>query len=1125
MTIRGLLLANLRYHWRSHLGVLIGATLASAIITGALMIGDSVRYSLRQMALSRLGEIHYALHNRGRFFRAELASAVASELKTPTASLILLPGTAVGQRTDGTQSDVRVGRVQVLGVTDDFWKLGNASPPTMTSPTGIESVALNDHLARALGVQVGDEVLLRVDKPSLLSRDAPLSTIEDATVTLRLAVAAIVPESGFGRFSLEANQVPPYNAFLPLRTLQRAVGMEDRTNTLLVGGTSGANDANGAVSVSLQNALEALWKHWEFADSGLTLRPVPGKNLLELRTNQVFLDTPLGEAARTAVPDTQGVLTYFVNELRVGKQATPYSTVAALQSPLLPPGMRDDEIVVNQWFADDVGAKVGDTVSLKYWLVGSMRRLEEHTSSFRIRAILPMQGATIDPALMPDIPGLSDKKDCRDWEPGVPVDLTKIRDKDQAYWDAYRGSPKGFITLAAGQRIWNNRFGDLTAVRYPVTGPDTRPKVEMCLRQSLSPASQGMFFQPVRENALNASSQSLDFGQLFLAFSFFLIVAALLLTALLFAFGVERRAGETGTLLALGFTPRRVQRLLLGEGAALAALASLLGVGLATLYGKAVLGGLSTVWSGAVADASLRYHATPQTLVIGALSGFLMALLTIFLVTRRQATVPARVLLGAGSEGVLPAETKKDSKKKPSASTKWLPGVRAAVISFVLAIGLTGAAGTASGEASAGYFFGAGALLLMAGIFASRAFLYRHERAAGVEPLTLGTLSTRNAARRIGRSLSAIALLACGSFLVVAVGANRHDPNEGARERSSGTGGFAFYGESALPVYEDLNTEDGRDRFALDSEALSDSRIVPLRLREGDEASCLNLNRVQTPRLLGVPVDALAERKAFTFAEIENPPGADKWRVLDAVLPDGAIPVVGDMNTVLWSLGKKLGDTLSYVDDRGTTHRLRIVGVLANSILQGGLLLSEDNFIRLFPTESGYRTFLVDASPSAASTVARELTTGLEDIGLTLTPTVERLAAFNTVENTYLSVFAVLGGLGLVLGSVGLGVIVLRNVLERQREFALLRAIGYPSQTLHSLVLREHTLLLVLGLTIGVIAALLAVLPALRHPGAEIPYGTLAITLLAVFANGFLWTWASTTLALHAPLLPALRSE
>ena len=101
--------------------------------------------------------------------------------------------------------------------------------------------------------------------------------------------------------------------------------------------------------------------------------------------------------------------------------------------------------------------------------------------------------------------------------------------------------------------------------------------IDAALRKTISPASVGLEFQPVREQALAASSQAVDFGQLFIGFSFFLIIAALLLMGLLFQFGLEQRAREIGTLLALGFRPRQVRRLFLREGAALALAGGVIG--------------------------------------------------------------------------------------------------------------------------------------------------------------------------------------------------------------------------------------------------------------------------------------------------------------------------------------------------------------------------------------------------------------------------------------------------------------------------------------------------------------------------------------------------------------------
>jgi len=1090
---------SLRFYWRSHLGMLLGAILATAILVGALAVGDSVRYSLHELALARLQGIHLALHAPDRFFRTQLADDLKADLDAPVAPVILLRGTAAGD-------EARVGGVQVIGIDERFWQFAKSG----AAPAGGEpSIAINQRLATKLNLKPGADLLLRVENPSLLSRDAPLSKTDEATVAIRLPVSRIVGDGELGRFSLQASQVPPYNVFLPLKYLQEQIKRPDRINALLVGTGAGA-------APSAPAAAEALRKRWQVADAGLEVRKLAPPPAVEVRTDRIFLDDPTAKSALSAAPGARGVLSYFVNELRAGTRATPYSIVSAVATDPVPPGMADDEVVINQWLATDLQAKPGDSVTIRYFIAGPQRKLVEQTATFRVRSVVPIAGAAADRNLMPQFPGVADSENCRDWEPGIPINLKKIRDTDEKYWDAYKGTPKAFITLTAGQKIWQSRWGNLTAVRYPASvDPEA---VAASIRTSLDPASIGLFFQPVRQQALAASSQAMDFGQLFLGFSFFLIVAALLLMALLFAFEVERRAGEVGLLLALGIPPRRVRGFLLLEGGAIALVAALIGGFAGVFYTQAVVHGLSTIWSGAVASSPLQYHSNPATLAGGAAIGFLVALFTIWLVARQQGKAPARELLSAesGSER-LPAATR---------TQRWLPGIPTAVICAIGAAAMGAGAAAASHEAAAEYFFTGGALLLIAGIAACRALLAYLAKGVSLRSLTLGSLGARNSVRRAGRSVAVIALLACGSFLVVSIGASRHDPHEGAERRASGTGGFALYGEATLPVYHDLNSQAGRDEWGLDPEELKDVRILPLRLREGEEASCLNLNRAQVPRVLGVDPQRLRELKAFSFSSTAKGVDAkDPWSALQQPQPDGAVPVIGDVNTVTWSLGKSLGDTLPYVDDRGQPIRLRIVGILANSVLQGSLLTSEEQFMRQFPGQSGYQVFLIDAPKERVAEVSKSLSRALEDAGLDLTPTPERMADFNSVENTYLSIFAVLGGLGLLLGSAGLGVVVLRNVLERRGELGLLRAVGFRTGALQWMVFSEHSLLLGLGLLVGVAAALLAVLPALSSPGAEVPYGTLAGTLLAVLISGVLWTWGATVLALRGPLMSALRNE
>ncbi|MDB6022876.1 MAG: FtsX-like permease family protein, partial [Pedosphaera sp.] len=1018
------------------------------------------------------------------------------------AAVLQLPGTASTQ-----DASARANHVQVLGVDGRFWELANHPQGFTNLPDG--TVGLNEALAAQLKVKAGDSILLRVEKPSAISRDAPISPQQDASAALRLKIYAIIPDEQLGRFSLQANQVAPFNAFVNMAELQKEVAQPGRANLLLEQG-------------DLAAANQSLNQHFQLADAELQLRELPDHAGVELRSSRIFLDPAVVAAARQVSPEAQPVLTYLANELRAPPFATPYSMVTAAGAPLVPAGMRDDEILLNDWLAQDLQAQPGEKISLTYYIIGNGRALEEHDAEFVVRGIVPLAGAAADRGLMPDFPGLADAESTSDWDAGFPIQLKRIRPKDEQYWKEHRGTPKAFITLAAGQKIWGNRFGDCTAMRFPVAAGSLET-IGAALRQKLDPASVGLHFEPVREQALMASSQAVDFGGLFIGFSFFLIVAALLLMGLLFQFGLEQRTTEIGTLLALGFRPRQVRRLFLGEGVALALAGGVIGALGGIFYAKAMLLGLTTIWRSAVGTSALRYHATPQTLVMGTAAGTIVSAFTIWLTLRRQARRPARELLAEGAE----EQVAMTGQRRKRSHGLWIGPV-----TLLSALGLMGMAFVRHETSSAETFFSAGALLLVAGLGFAAVWL----AAAGNSPrLTLTGLGMRGCGRRRRRSLATIGLLACGVFLIVAVGAFRQDAGRNEHERLSGTGGFELIGESALPVTYDLNSKAGRDFYGLHAAEMSSVRVIPFRVHDGDDASCLNLNRAQKPRLLGANAEQMLKRAQFNFTqETGGSPDGKGWLMLkpdETARQAGAtnsapeIPGVADENSIQYAMGKKVGDTVDYTDEHGRPFKVRIVGALANSILQGNLIIDEAEFVKRFPGESGYRMFLVSAASINAAAISAQMTRALQDAGLELMPAVERLNAYNAVQNTYLSTFQVLGGLGLLLGSAGLGVVVLRNVQERRGELGLLVAVGFRRRALHRLLLSEHGALLGLGLGVGVIAAAIGVLPALLSAGSQIPYASLALSLTAVLLNGLVWTWLATRFALRGRLVDALRNE
>jgi hypothetical protein len=297
------------------------------------------------------------------------------------------------------------------------------------------------------------------------------------------------------------------------------------------------------------------------------------------------------------------------------------------------------------------------------------------------------------------------------------------------------------------------------------------------------PASVGLFFQAVRARGLRAGDEATDFGQLFLGFSIFLIVAALLLTALVFVFGVESRSEQTGMLLAVGFSPGLARRMLLAEGAVLALLGAVGGTWFGLLYTRGMIWGLATVWRVAVSSSIIHFYAKLSTLLVGALVGVAISLTAIWLTLRKQVSQPARELLVGNVE-------RQSFSAKPVSKGKF--GILVAALAAIGAAVLLVSVGTGDSEAAAIAFFGAGALLLIMGLGLTQALL-RMAGSRWTRPMaSLAGLGLRNSTRRAGRSLAVVALLACGTFLVIAVGANRHDPLVRAEARDSGTGGFVF---------------------------------------------------------------------------------------------------------------------------------------------------------------------------------------------------------------------------------------------------------------------------------------------------------------------------------------------
>ncbi len=1141
------MLRSLTHFWRLHLAVLLGAAVATTVLTGSLAVGDSMRASLRQLWLERLGDVEFATA-APRFFRAALAEEVTRRLSGGVvAPIVILRGSA-----EQAATHRRVPRIAILGVDGRFAALyGGAAAGAAAAPSGIlgnpaaagappaagaaaatrglARLAINETLAQGLGARPGDEILLAWEQPSAIPREMLLAAKEpDAMLAeRRFTVGAVVPDRGAGSFALAAGQATPPNAFLPLAELQRALGEPGAANGLLAGRLPpgvGGRAAGAALAAALR-----------LADLGLTLRPLGGAAAgscgLVLESREVFLPPAVAAASLAAAAEVgaaaRPVLTYLAIGLAAHRRSIPYSMVSALGAAgaragalrlassgaaVAPPA--GDGMLLDDWAAEDLAARPGDSIEMTYFLPESGSAgapLETARATFRLDGVVALEGLAADRGLTPAFPGIDQAREMASWSPPFPVDLRRVRPRDETFWRRWGPTPKAFVGLDRGRQLWGTRFGDLTSLRLAC--PAGAGEAELAARFTprllarLRPESFGLALRPVRAEGLAAASLGTDFGALYVSFSSFLIAAAALLCGLLFALGVERRAAEAGLLLALGYRRRAVRRRFLGEGLALAGGGALLGLAGAGVYTRALLGNLRA----AAGMPRLSFAVSAATLAWGWLASVAAVQLFLTAAVRRLTRLSApRLLAGTPAGGPAAGSGRR---------RLWLWLTIAAAAALVASgIALAAAHGGAPGLA-----FGVALSLLVAGL---GAFALWCVGAGGRRGLHGGLLAMglRNTAANPGRSLLCVALVACATLTLVMVAANRRGggPGEGM---DGGWAGWNLVGETTTPLYQDLASSAGRAALGFSAAAereLAGCAIAGLSEVAGDDASCRNLYLPRRPRLLGMPPRLAAAR--LTLASGHGSAAEIFARAVRRGDAAGVVPAIGDEQSVRWVLHKDVGDEVSVASESGAPLRLRIAGLLAGSPLQDALLIPEAARQRYFPRHGGRAFFLVRTPPGREEAVAGLLAGELADFGFAAQPVAERLRLYAGVEETYLGSFQALGSLGLLLGTCGLAVVLLRSAVERRWELAMLRALGFRRRRLAALLLLENAALLALGLALGTAAGLL---PEALGAGlaAAFPWRPLAATLALIVAAGALASGLAVAAALAAPLVPALKTE
>ena len=1091
---------SLRYYGTRHLVFAGTVALTAAILCAALLTGESLQAGLRSSLHERLGTVRTAVHLAEGLFPSDLARRLPD-----TQAALLLKGELLN--TDGA---LCARDAQILGVVED-----GASHVEGGLPEGLWPAVLN---ARGHEILPDAEAAVRFEKPARTSAEIPLGAVKESRMVRRA-----VRLEGQGRsdnpvegarppgdlltrdFALRPAAVPPVNLFLPFETLARDAGVPGEANLLV--STCAPLELEQALAQTLTAEDAGLLLEGATSISGPRLTPggLTTNGWTQVKSRKVFLQPGVRDVLANAGLATEAATFHLADTFEAGTNATPYGFVAALTPDGIcaPRDLKDDEIVINAWLAATLGVTNNQTVTLRWRRFEAGGRLVPESRVFRVRAVVTMEVAGALKHRMPVFPGLEGVDSCAAWDVGLPMDEEKLKDAaNEAYWKQWRETPKAVLTFAAGTLCFGTVFGEAMSLRVAAHEQAVRAALA-----SLTPAQAGFVVRPMWAEGLKAAQGTTDFRLLFVGMAFVLMGAALLLSALSLALALETRKGEVALLSALGWGHRRVVFLWGAEWCVPLVAGALSGAGAGALLARVLVWSLGRFWRDAFVGAETVFHFSwPVTgLAVGVSAALTLGVL-VWRVWRFAKCRPVELWQTVGRER---SEVPKIGRSKGG-------DVWGNVLGGLLALAaLAMMVFSPQGAAANGVFFGAGFLLMLSLLLflktAGMAWFARDSLAETckhgeedrkgwrlIGPVRAGVCRALQVPRR---SAPVVILLAVGTFLTVGILSMKHDPVAGCERPSSGSGGFAA-------LVTSVTAQDRVRGLDLARQVSGAAGVVPVRVREGDEAGCLNMNVPQTPRLLGLDARAMARARAF---EPENSGGI--WTLLERPLEDGAVPALAaDQAMLQYSLKAKAGVTagtvLAYTGAAGTLWRVRIVGVLPvrSGILQGALIVDERFFVKMFP-EEGYRLWLCDYAPyvlreaaaaggrrSAAVAQARHPAPGV-----TVETVEERLRLLGSVESAYLDMFLVLGGLGVVLGVFGVALVILRGVQERRGELALLSAVGLPRGTVVRLLGAEYGTLVLAGLATGVISALVAIQPAARALRSELPWGAMAGIIAALF--------------------------
>ena len=1027
MTLSRLIKKNIFLYKPFYRLIAVAVVVAVAVIVGSLVVGDSVRGTLLQRVDERLGNTETIVFSRQSFMHESIIDSLRRSREG---------GNPIAMRTAESSEIPAFAGMTTRGILlmNGFVSVSGRLIPVMV--WGVDDLNIEKGQAkinRALHNEINaplQHVVLRLPAAGIVPSGSMFVT-DVYTTSLRLELGDIVSIEQGGNISLQNEQIVPFNIFVNRAELAETMEVCGRINVILSDRIISREEFSQAWNYEI-SGLRVSPRHSRESGNPQLVRGLRDKPAMTtITSDRIFIQNQVVETLIKGDSFANRFFAYLANSIRKNEVSIPYSFITAIDlydrislSPnnfLIP-----DEIILSDYAARRLSARVGDTISVSYFVSRRFRTLSVDSVFLRVSMILPISQFAADSALRADFPGLSNVERCADWNSDLPINMSLITDEREEFWRRFANTPKAIVPYATLAPRWENAFGSATALQISNTSNLQNLTFEMFDINLIYP----------RETAITAAKSGVDFSSLFLALGFFIIISAMMLMIVPLSEMLFRRRKELGLLKAIGFSNKRILRLLWREINPVVWISAIGGVIAGLLYTSLVLFLLGNVWQGATHTDGFRMFPDFLTTLIGLVSGVVLSLSLVYFVIRKSTRLKRHSRVGGNPEGLGEANPiARGLRVKPAMTT--LKNIR-------------------------------------------------HS------PFAIRRLISASLKYNKKQALLSFVTLACGVLIVFSVGLNRQGFADSSQIRTA-TGGFALWAETSVPIFHNIQTEDGRSRLGLMN--LSDNaHVLQLLKYSADDASCLNLNRVSTPNVLGIDMNDLKNSDfRITRTIFDVPRNKRRHCGLDPQSPrygvpayagmtekmqtahNGVIPALVDETVLRWTLGRRLGDTLTYIDERGDTVLIQLAGTLDNSIFQGYILIDKNLFSKIWSEISGSEIMLVSVPENEIESTKILLSQALHMFGIRVTTTNERMRLFYSVTDTYLTIFLTLGGLGLLLGIFSFIIVVRKNLLARTKEITLYRSLGFNEKRLQNLLYKENIIIPLSAIFTGSLLSLFGV--------------------------------------------------